>query len=263
MMWGQINPTKPITPPAQTAAAAAMEPATKQRIWTFFVFRPSPSEVKLPLESKSSGFMQNKKRTKEIMEGIIKNFSSSKPFELKLPKVHIYILYISLSRINIIAEVRADKKTLTAFPASKSLIGSWLDFLPQERKNTSTMHKIAPTKAPKGIQTPSPEPMVAPKAAPAVTPSIEESASGLLKNPWNTAPEPAKREPHKRAKRVRGRRISNKMILTNLSCFISCKEIDSLPKSNPAIKTRGSMIKREITTILVLDFSLKMDIHLF
>ena len=53
------------------------------------------------------------------------------------------------------------------------------------------------------------------------------------------------------------------MILTNLSCFISCKEIDSLPKSNPAIKTRGSMIKREITTILVLDFSLKMDIHLF
>ena len=52
------------------------------------------------------------------------------------------------------------------------------------------------------------------------------------------------------------------MILTNLSCFISCKEIDSLPKSNPATKTKGSKIKREITTILVLDFSLKMDIHL-
>ena len=69
-----------------------------------------------------------------------------------------------------------------SFPL-KSLIGSWLDFLPQERKNTSTMHKIAPIKAPKGIQTPRPEPMVAPKAAPAVTPSIEESASGLLKNP--------------------------------------------------------------------------------
>ena len=80
-------------------------------------------------------------------------------------------------------DVKADKKTLTAFPASKSLIGSWLDFLPHERKNTSTMHKIAPTKAPKGIQTPRPEPIVAPKAAPAVTPSIEESAKGLLKNP--------------------------------------------------------------------------------
>lgn len=52
------------------------------------------------------------------------------------------------------------------------------------------------------------------------------------------------------------------MILANLSYFISCKEIDSLPKSNPATKTRGSKIKSEITTILVLDFSFKMDIHL-
>ena len=74
-MWGQIKPTKPITPPAQTAAAAAMEPATKQRIWTFFVFNPSPSDVKLPLESKSRGLMQNKKSTKEIMAGTIKTLA--------------------------------------------------------------------------------------------------------------------------------------------------------------------------------------------
>jgi len=121
---------------------------------------------------------------------------------------------------------------------------------------------IAPAKAPKGIQTPKPETIVAPKAAPAVTPSIEESAKGVLKNPWKTAPEPAKRLPHKRAKRVRGRRISNKMILANLSVLMSEKEMFSLPKSNPAIKTRGSIIKRIITTNLVLDFSVKLNIHL-
>ena len=45
-----------------------------------------------------------------------------------------------------------------------------------------------------------------------------------------------------RRDKFREGKISNKIILANLSYFISCKEIDSLPKSNPATKTRGSKI---------------------
>ena len=53
------------------------------------------------------------------------------------------------------------------------------------------MHKIAPTKAPKGIQTPRPEPMVAPKAAPAKAATAKETTAKAVPAATKVAAKPA------------------------------------------------------------------------
>ena len=54
--------------------------------------------------------------------------------------------------------------------------------------------------------------ITAPKVAPEEIPIIPGSASGFLKNSWNTAPLPPRRSPVTKTKRQRGNRIFQRMI---------------------------------------------------
>lgn len=266
IIWGAINPIKPIIPPAQTAAAAPKEPAVKQRNLVLEIFTPRDCAEISPDDIISRGLIQRRHKINDRIAGNKINCNSVQPLPLKLPKVQTYILYNSLSLTSRIAEDIDVKKTLIALPAKRSRIGSAEVRLLPAIRYTRKILAIAPIKAVEGIHKENKEPIIAPSAAPEETPSIEDSAKELLKKPWKIAPDAAKSPPHKRAKSVRGSLISSKIIFVKFNIALldeekntdwntSLRGIFSLPNIKPAINIMGSNIKRVKATIIVRFFS--------
>ena len=85
--WGAINPTKPIVPPAQTAADVAKAPATITFIRKEFTFTPKVLAVASPEESKSSWGIEIIIKKSATKDGKKINLSSFQPRPLKDPSI--------------------------------------------------------------------------------------------------------------------------------------------------------------------------------
>lgn len=86
----------------------------------------------------------------------------------------------------------------------------------------------------------------APKAAPEDIPIMPESARGLRKKPWNTAPAAANSPPQRAASKTRGRRISRIMVdamenspasgLVKMAAITSWRPKFSVPRLIPQMR---------------------------
>ena len=85
--------------------------------------------------------------------------------------------------MRITIDVSAEKNTPSAVPASSSLEGSKLVFLPPAITYTKITAPIAPRKAPRGIKREKMEKRTAPSVAPDETPMSPGSARLFQKNP--------------------------------------------------------------------------------
>ncbi len=117
-------------------------------------------------------------------------------------------------------ELNAEYNVPSAVPQSKSVDGVFFPAM----AITSAPEISAPKKEPNCkdekkvvLKIPAQEAKTAPNVAPEETPIIPGSASGFLKNNWNTEPLPAKVMPAIRQRIVRGSLMLKKTIFEKLS----------------------------------------------
>ena len=72
IMCGEIKPTNPIVPPAQTEQDTQILPVIKIKNLVFFTFKPKACAEISPTEIKSRYFPETKIKIKETQKGIIK-----------------------------------------------------------------------------------------------------------------------------------------------------------------------------------------------
>src|SRR5574344_414229 len=108
IIGGAIKPTKPIVPPAQTAAEEAREPAIITSKRSLPTSTPKESAVVSPPAKRSSCLPEKRSSTIARNDGIRINNNSSHPRPLKLPSIHIYMVCSSLDLINRMIELNAE-----------------------------------------------------------------------------------------------------------------------------------------------------------
>ena len=72
IIWGQINPTKPIVPPAQTEEETPIAPVIKTNNLVFFISRPKVCAEISPTDNKSKNLPETNIKIIEIQKGKIK-----------------------------------------------------------------------------------------------------------------------------------------------------------------------------------------------